>query len=458
MRAKKPRSLTVEEVLPYFRTDVERYYSFMVSDYTLLAMNRFAPDLHYICKKANSANAGNYFSPSGVDFTHARSFEDIANLLIASDEVAAYIREQGQGKALLLMYNDKTEAALTRAGLELAHAPSSLFRYFDNKLIATKLAELLKVPAVPNYIGEIKDYEELRALTAAFGEDLVVQEPFGHSGETTHFIREKSDWLKAFREEVAPPALKVMPRLDCIELAVEGCATAAGSIVGPVLRELVGISQLTPFPGGWCGNQLAGDSLSTCVKEDARRFTARIGNALYKGGFRGYFEVDYLVDQAEEKVLFGELNPRISGAATISNAAIGMTKLPPMLLFHMLEWSNISLDADIEELNFYLSCDQLNRTPGQLLYRYQGEPTQIRSVPAAKFLTAELERKPGDNHSGGKFQFYPEVAAGNRVITGDELGYVIGESQIEFSEGKNLAGRWQEAICQFTGGFEFGAP
>ena len=37
---------------------------------------------------------------------------------------------------------------------------------------------------------------------------------------------------------------------------MEACATKAGTIVGPLLTEIVGLKELTPYKGGWCGNEM----------------------------------------------------------------------------------------------------------------------------------------------------------------------------------------------------------
>ena len=46
------------------------------------------------------------------------------------------------------------------------------------------------MPSVPNVLGRADDYAELTALAAAggLGDDLVVQTPYGDSGQTTFFI------------------------------------------------------------------------------------------------------------------------------------------------------------------------------------------------------------------------------------------------------------------------------
>ena len=47
-----------------------------------------------------------------------------------------------------------------------------------------------------------------------------------------------------------------MRRIRCRGSAMEACVTRHGTIVGPLMTELVGFPELTPYKGGWCGNEL----------------------------------------------------------------------------------------------------------------------------------------------------------------------------------------------------------
>ena len=48
-------------------------------------------------------------------------------------------------------------------------------------------------------------------------------------------------------------------RINCRGSALEACVTRHGTIVGPLMTELVGFPELTPYRGGWCGNEVFGD-------------------------------------------------------------------------------------------------------------------------------------------------------------------------------------------------------
>ena len=72
--------------------------------------------------------------------------------------------------------------------------------------------------------------------------------------------------------------------------------TRHGTIVGPLMTELVGFKELTPYRGGWCGNEVFAEAFSHDVREQARDMTFRFGEELRTLGYRGYFELDFLRD------------------------------------------------------------------------------------------------------------------------------------------------------------------
>ena len=57
-----------------------------------------------------------------------------------------------------------------------------------------------------------------------------------------------------------------MKRIEPRELAIEGVITRHGTLVGPLMAELTGFPELTPYDGGWCGNDVSPDVLRTRMR------------------------------------------------------------------------------------------------------------------------------------------------------------------------------------------------
>jgi hypothetical protein len=58
-----------------------------------------------------------------------------------------------------------------------------------------------------------------------------------------------------------------------------------------------------------------------------------------------------LVDTDTGEIYLGELNPRISGASSITNVTAGAYADVPLFLFHILEYMNVDFDLDVDEIN-----------------------------------------------------------------------------------------------------------
>jgi hypothetical protein len=117
------------------------------------------------------------------------------------------------------------------------------------------------------------------------------------------------------------------------------------------MSELVGHSELTPYKGGWCGNEMYPEVLTGLRREKANQLVRRLGDRLAGEGYKGFFEVDVLVDLDSEEVYLGELNPRISGASSITNVTAGAYSDMPLFLFHLLEYMGVEYELDVDEIN-----------------------------------------------------------------------------------------------------------
>jgi biotin carboxylase len=132
---------------------------------------------------------------------------------------------------------------------------------------------------------------------------------------------------------------------------VEACITRHGTIVGPFMTDLTGYPELTPYKGGWCGNDLFPEALTSRQRATAISHVRRLGDRLAQEGYQGFLEIDVLVDLGTDEVYLGELNPRISGASSMTNVTAGAYADVPLFLFHLLEFMDVDYTVDVEEIN-----------------------------------------------------------------------------------------------------------
>ena len=93
------------------------------------------------------------------------------------------------------------------------------------------------------------------AHKANLGSDLVVQTPYGDSGRTTFFIKSEADYKK-YAKDMKNEALKIMKRINHMPGTMEVCVTRHGTLSGPIQTDITGYAEITPYKGGWCGNDV----------------------------------------------------------------------------------------------------------------------------------------------------------------------------------------------------------
>jgi hypothetical protein len=351
--AKKLKNIS--EIRRFFHRNETPIYFVSATNFNLLGIDEWVRNFKYVnyidCFDGRHPNV---FVPDEVPHDAFESIEDINNYLLQHKDVIDLLgRRGGDPKLVFLMFDEETERLAAEIGAEVWFPRASLRNRVDNKIETVRIGNKAGVPSVPNTLVEVESFGQLMAAAseAGIGGDLVLQSAFGDSGHTTFFINSEADFRRHEHEIIGQGEIKVMKRIRCRGSAIEACATRNGTIVGPLMTELVGFSELTPYRGGWCGNEIFADAFTQEVRDAARTYTFAFGNQLIAEGYRGYFELDFLIDLDANQIYLGELNPRITGASSMTNHAAFAHADAPLFLFHLLEFSEVPFDLDIEELN-----------------------------------------------------------------------------------------------------------
>ncbi|MDA7430914.1 biotin carboxylase [Primorskyibacter aestuariivivens] len=345
----------ISEIRRFFHRNESPIYFVSATNFNLLGLDEWVKNFKYISYyDCFDGRHPNVFCPSKLPHVEFQSIEEINNYLLQHKEVIDFVKRRGgKPKFVFLMFDEETESLVKDLGGEIWFPKAKLRTKMDNKIETVRIGNKAGVPSVPNVLTEIKDYADLtkKAEKAGLGNDLVLQSAFGDSGHTTFFIKSAADFRRHEHEIVGEDEIKVMKRINCRGSAIEACATKEGTIVGPLMTELVGFKELTPYRGGWCGNEIFATAFSKETRQKAREMTFRFGEQLRKEGYRGYFELDFLVDKSTGELWLGELNPRITGASSMTNHAAFAHADAPLFLFHLLEFSRRKFNLDTDELN-----------------------------------------------------------------------------------------------------------
>lgn len=449
------RSLT--EIYTFLRKNRTPIYVITPTPFSLFGLDSWVGSMEYINYfDILDGSHPRVFVPRSTGVEEFKSMEDVANHLVAHPEFASHIEGRPRGKAIFVMFDERTEELCEQVGVDIALPSAALRNRLDSKIETTRLGNEAGVASAPNIMGEADSYDELMALaeSAGLGADLVVQTPYGDSGRTTFFIKSKADWDK-HAPKIIDEKLKVMKRLNHLPGTIEGCATRHGTLVGPVMTDITGFEEVTPYKGGWCGNDVSPSILPEGVPEKVRLMARQFGDRLYNEGYKGVFCVDFLLDTDTNDVYLGELNPRVSGASPPTNLITSTYGGCPLFLFHLLEYLDVDYELDLDAVQArWTDYDHWT----QLILKQTEDKVEILTkVPQSGIWrmnddgSIAYERHAhtitslGDEHEAFFLRVY---GAGQYCYLGADLGCLLARGRMQTDDRQLLerAKRWNAGI------------
>lgn len=463
----------ISDIRRFFLRNETPIYFISATNFNLLGADEWIKGFKFICYiECFDGLHPNVFSPvEEMPHDEFESIEDISNYLLEHKEVADYIksRKHGKdaGKALFLMFDEKTEKLARKHGLDVCFPPASLRNFMDNKVNTNRIAEKAGVACVPNILHKVKNYKHLREISGHLGNDLVIQTPFGDSGHTTFFISNEEEYNKYSKEIEAEKEVKVMKRINCRGSAIEACVTRHGTIVAPLMTELVGFKELTPYKGGWCGNEIYAGAFTRSIRQKAKKYTRQFGDQLRKEGYKGYFELDFLIDQDNGEIYLGELNPRITGASSITNHAVFALADAPLFMFHVLEWMDIPYELSTKALNDRWSREENIDSWSQLVIKHTDDTIEqvteaprsgiYKMQPDGNILFSRMDTHRRAVESDDEAFYLRITRKGDYLYEGADMGILVMRNRL-MTDNFNLTKRAKDWIAAIKGQYQSVEP
>lgn len=454
----------IADIRRYFLKNEVPIYFISATNFNLLGADEWVKGFKYISYiECFDGLHPNVFSPKEeIPHDEFENIEDINNYLLQHPEVQNYLKARAfgkkMGKVMFLMFDERTEKLAKKLGLEIMFPTAKMRTFMDNKVNTNRIADKAGVPCVPNVLSPVKDYNHLRKVAKHLGNDLVIQTPFGDSGHTTFFISNEEDFKKYADDIVKEKEVKVMKRINCKGSAIEACVTRHGTIVAPLMTELVGFKELTPYKGGWCGNEIYPNAFTPSLRNKARKYTQMFGDQLIKEGYKGYFELDFLIDQDTSEIYLGELNPRVTGASSITNHAVFALADAPLFIFHILEWMDVDYEINVNALNQRWAKQENIDGWSQLIVKHTADTIEyVTEAPRSgiwkMFDNGHIQFDRMDTHrraveSESEAFFLRITREGDYLYEGADMGILVARGRM-MTDDFQLTGRakaWIQAI------------
>ncbi len=456
----------LSDILTFFRRNEKPIFFVSPTAFNLLGVEKFINRFFHI----------NYFDsfdglhprvfvPSEKSHAEFESMEDVCNYMLQHKEVIDRIRKAGNGPAKLLfvMLDEKTEEICKELGVDIALPPVAMRKRLDSKIELTRLANRAGIDSAPNVlVDKANTYEDLMkaANDAGLGNDLVVQTPYGDSGRTTFFIKSEADYKKNAKD-MKDEQLKIMKRINHMPGTMEVCVTRHGSLSGPIQTDITGYEEITPYKGGWCGNDVWPKIFNAKIRKDLRAIASKLGDQMYQEGYKGVFCMDFLLDTDDGTPYLGEVNPRISGASPLTNLITSHYGGVPLFLFHMLEYLDVDYEINLKKVqnrwNEYDFWSQLvlKQTFDKVRQLTHAPRTGVWTMDKYGGITFDRADLDWTNVIDNDEAFYLRVyREGDYTYKGADLGIIVsrGRMQTEDRQLRERAKLWTAAInAEFHG-------
>lgn len=271
---------------------------------------------------------------------------DITNLKLPKVKKTSELLEHMLNKKLLkrghrvLVFKNlpKIEKLAERHHFEVLMPEARFINLLEDKINFVDFCHKHALPLLPTKISELQQ--------VIFTEPIVIQTRRGHAGESTFFIRSARE-LQELKKKAGAWVVKITPLKKLPTFSLNFCITREGFFSTQPFYQITGDPELNPLPGGTGGIDfgLAQKMLSLGTFERIFALVDMIGNALEKVDYRGIVGVDFLVDDARNRVHLIELNPRLlSNLGFVTQKQFAKGEIP-LLTIHLLEL----LDADLRE-------------------------------------------------------------------------------------------------------------
>ena len=404
--AARPALHGMADIRAFFRTNGTPIYFVSPTAFNLLGLDRWVRDFFYVTYfDSFQGHHPRVFVPDERPPREFTSIEDVCNYLLGHKEVVDFVDARGPGgKATFVMFDEETErrrvgdrprdhppagGAAEAARLEDRDHPDRQRRRRSQRAQRARPRRDLR-------------RARCRSRTAAgWAAIWSCRRPTATPARRRSSSARQADW-DSYASDLHDQELKVMRRITPLEVCVEAVITRNGTLVGPYVASLIGHPELTPYKGGWCGNDIFPEVLTDSQRTVAGAMTQRLGARLAKEGYSGFFEVDYLLDADSGEIYLGEINPRVSGLSPITHVTLGAYSDMPLFLFHLLEYLDVDYEIDVAEINARWERLAAEDVWSQLIIKETEPGDRAADGHAAHRDLGTRPRRPADVQAAGQ--------------------------------------------------------
>ena len=343
-----------------FNNSPYSFYFLVVDEFLDISLPQFK-NLHliYAYKNKNIKNIKNpYFclENQGIKLSEKNSGK-----LLSSPQVVDYINQTSTAnhtQTVIIPFKPsaKIEHLCQQYGWINAAVSSKLNRFLEDKNQFFTFCQKHRLPLIPSSLDTFNQ-QNFYQYQQKFSQHLVIQSHFGWAGNST-FSSDNWDNIKdSFPKDTI---VKFSPFITGYSLTNNCCLTQKGLVQSQPALQLTGIKPLTQNLFATVGRQWPSMS-SPKVTRQITKITSKFGKLIKKIGYKGFFGLDFLVDQNNQVYLL-ECNPRLTASFAFYTQLELNQNLFPLFLLHLAQFIKLSSVPKIKQIQAKINSTNISGT------------------------------------------------------------------------------------------------
>lgn len=264
--------------------------------------------------------------------------------LLETKEVKDYIIASAKTIPKILFFKPslKLELLISELGFVQLGNTAQLNESFENKLnLPDLLFDKNSSDLLPSRI-DILNKLTFKNLVNEYNLPFIVQFGHGWAGKTTFFISNEKDFT-GLSVEYPFTRVKVTKYTEGFTVLNNCCIIQDKILVSPPAVQIDGIEKLCTKKQITCGRQWPAAFLDRQQIENVNRLSQIIGQTIKQKGYKGYFGLDFLIENKSGKVYVSEINARLTASSAFyTRLELGNDQIP-LMAYHIGSFLNLDM-------------------------------------------------------------------------------------------------------------------
>lgn len=329
---------------PDILRNIKRPIFFVTNDISrAIGLEGLLPNYHIVC--LDDHYLVDYLLEAGVSvFCLERQLGKKNTLLRNSGTILShplalsFIKEKSRGQTPNILFfkpQKKLDLLAREYGFNLVGNSTEINRLFEDKVAFYKLCQQkgIKIPE-----GEIASLPALDfdRLSRKYGTPLVIQFGRGWAGNSTYFITQAEE-LRVLRMKFGQVKVRVTRFISGKTILNNAVVYGSNVFFSKPALQIKADACLTSCPGATGGRQWP-VALDEKQERQVEEITRQVGGLMKEGGYKGFFGLDFLVEDATGEVYLSENNARLTASTSFYTKLELGEDCFPLLGYHLLSF------------------------------------------------------------------------------------------------------------------------